>query len=155
MSNVFTAAGTLFAVSATLPSTFDEAGYSDVGMVYSLVGEITGIPAIGAEYTLVTHNPVGDRTTVKRKGSVDFGSGITLPMALDNSDAGQNIMRDFAYGANVDDSVAVKITRPDGSVRYFTCQVMMFRESADDVNSISAAETQIEIDREIVYVDAP
>lgn len=155
MSNVFTAAGTTFAVSAALPATFDEAGYTAVGMTYSLVGEITGIPSIGAEYALVTHNPLGNRTTVKRKGSVDFGSGITLPMALDNSDVGQGIMRDFAYGANVDDSITVKITRPDGSTRYFTAQVMSFMEASDDVDSITSAEATIEIDREIVYVAAP
>lgn len=154
MSNVFTAAGTTLAVSADLPGEFSDdetGGYPS--LTFTNVGEITSIPEHGPEYTLVTHNPLGDRVTVKRKGSVNYGS-LTLPLALDPSDEGQGIMRDFADGPNVDDSIAVEITLPDGSVRYFTAQVMSFQEAADGTDSIASGSTMLEIDRPVVYVDA-
>ena len=36
---------------------------------YTEVKEVVDIGEFGASYALVTHNPLGDRITVKRKGS--------------------------------------------------------------------------------------
>lgn len=150
----YTGAGTTVSVTSTLPATYDEAGFSDAGMTYTVVGELTGVPEHGAEYALVTHNPISDRITRKLKGSVNYGS-VTLPMALDPADAGQDIMRDHADGTKVDDQVSMKIEYSDGSVEYFTCLVMSFTTAADGVDSIMAANATIEIDNSVISVAAP
>ena len=152
MSNAFTGAGTELAIADELPETFDDeetTGYPS--LTWKTVGEITSVPEHGAEYALVTHNPLGERITVKRKGSVNFGS-VTIPMALDTADEGQDSFREYADGTKVDDSAPIRITLANGAVRYFTAQVMSFQEGVDDVDSITSASTQLEIDREVIYV---
>ncbi|HSH51600.1 MAG TPA: hypothetical protein VK982_07740, partial [Bacteroidales bacterium] len=57
----YTAAGTTLSVVTGEPATFDEAGFS--ALSFDEVGEVTSVPSHGAEYALVTHNPIGDRVT--------------------------------------------------------------------------------------------
>lgn len=149
----YTSAGTQLAVSATLPETFDDddvTGYP--AETYTTVGEITAIPEHGAEVTLITHNPLAERVTGKRKGSINYGS-VALVMALDPDDSGQAIMQDFADGENIDDSLAVQITLPTGHTRYFTAQVMSFQAGMPGTDEIMGATTNLEIDRRVVMVD--
>jgi len=67
MSNAFTSAGTTISVVDSNPATYDQAGFE--ALTYSLIGEVTDLGEFGREYSAVTHNPLGDRRTVKRKGS--------------------------------------------------------------------------------------
>jgi len=41
---------------------------------YTDIAEVTDIGEFGRTYNLVTHNPLGDRITVKRKGSINNGT---------------------------------------------------------------------------------
>ena len=85
----YTAAGTTLGISASLPASFDAAGFNAV--THTTIGEITDIGGtIGRVYNLVTHNPIGSRATVKKKGSYNSGS-VTVAVALDTADAGQVI----------------------------------------------------------------
>ena len=147
----YTAAGTTLSVSSGAPTTYDQVGFE--ALSFSEVGEVTSVPSHGAEYALVTHNPISDRITRKLKGSVNYGS-ITIPMALDTADNGQDIMRDHSDGANVDDQVSIRVAYPDGSFEYFTGLVMSFTTAGDGVDSILSAEAMIEIDNSVVKVDA-
>lgn len=147
----YTAAGTTLSVASATPATYDEAGF--VALSFSTIGEVTSVPSHGAEYALVTHSPLGDRVTRKLKGSRDNGS-MTIPMALDTSDAGQDIMRDHANGPNVDDQASFRVNYPDGSTEYFTGLVMSFTTAGDGVDSILSAEAMIQIDNDVVKVDA-
>ncbi len=146
----FTAAGTTLSVATGAPATFDAAGFE--ANTYSLVGEVTSVPSHGAEYALVTHNPIADRVTRKLKGSVNYGS-ITIPMALDVSDEGQDIMRDHADGAEVDTVVSCEVAYPDGTTEYFTALVMSFTTAGDGVDSILSAEAMLEIDSQVITVE--
>lgn len=148
----YTSAGTVLSVSTEDPASYDDTGFS--ALSFSVVGEVTSVPSHGAEYALVTHNPIADRVTRKLKGSVNYGS-MTIPMALDSEDAGQDIMREHADGASVDDSASFKIDWPDGSTEYFTGKVMSFTTSGDGVDSILSAEAMVEIDGSVVNVPAP
>lgn len=147
----YTAAGTTLSVASATPATYDATGFQ--ALSFSAIGEVTSVPSHGAEYALVTHNPLGDRITRKLKGSVNYGA-ITVPMALDTADTGQDIMRDHSNGPNVDDKASFKVDYPDGSVEYFTGLVMSFTTAGDGVDSILAAEAMIEIDNSVVKVDA-
>jgi len=153
MSNIFTGAGTVFAVSSALPDEFsDDATDGYPSLTFTTVGEVTGIPLFGAEYTPITHLPLAERVVVKRKGSVNYGA-MTLPLALDPDDAGQIILRDHADGDNEDDSVACELTYSNGHIRYFTAQVMSFQEGVDSSDAITNANVALEIDRAVVRVE--
>lgn len=148
MSNVQTSAGTTFALSAEAPATYDESGYS--ALTYTEVGEVTNIPEFGGAYQLVTHEPLGDRSVVKRKGTLNHGS-IALQIGKDISDSGQELLK-TAYGE--DEVYSFKITLQDGTVQYSTGQVFSFTTNVGNSNQITGIGCQIEFDTEIIEVEA-
>ena len=147
-SNAFTSAGTTIAISASLPATYDAAGFGAVGMTYTAIGEITDAGEYGKEYNLVTHNPLADRKTYKRKGSYNNGS-MTLQMGRVPDDAGQVLL---LAAQDSDDSYSFKITLQDGTVNYVTGQVMSYRTSIGSVDQITSASVTVEVDSDIVEV---
>lgn len=148
MSNVQTSAGTTFALSAEVPETFDAAGYSS--LVYTDVGEVTNIPEYGGSYQLVTHEPLGSRAVVKRKGSINHGS-LTLQIGKDINDAGQALLK-TAYGE--DEVYSFEITLQDGTIHYTTGQVFSFMTNVGNSNQITGISCQIELDTEIIEVSS-
>jgi hypothetical protein len=149
MSNVRTSAGSTLGISATLPTAFtDDAVNGYPALSFINIGEITDMGEFGKEFALVTHNPLGERGTIKRKGSFNNGS-ITLQLGLDNSDAGQGALQ---TALESDDSVALEVELQDGTIYYFTAQVMSFMINVGSVDQITSASVMLEIDRDIVEV---
>lgn len=136
---VRTSAGSTFKLSAGIPATFDGTGYA--ALTYTTVGEITDLGEFGREYSLVTHNPVGNRSTQKFKGSFNDGA-ITLQLGLDNSDAGQSLAQAAVLS---DNNYSCLVTTQDGTKYYFLGQVMSFKIGVGDVNKITAATIMIEL----------
>lgn len=136
---VRTSAGTTLAITASAPATFNAAGYA--ALTFSNIGEITDLGEFGREYNLVTHNPVGDRGTVKLKGSFNEGQ-MTLQLGLDNSDAGQALAKDAVES---DNNYSFKLTLQDGSVYYFQAQVMSFKISVGNVDQVTSATIMLEL----------
>jgi hypothetical protein len=147
-SLAFTSAGTTLSIGAA-PGTLNQAGYEAVSWVE--IAEITDLGEVGKEYNLVTHNPVGNRQTFKRRGSFNTGQ-MTVQMARAPSDAGQ---ADLIDGLESDDSVAFKMVLQDGTTLYFTAQIMSYKTSVGSVDSITSATVTLEIDSDIVEVVAP
>lgn len=136
---VRTSAGSTLKISAGVPATFNVAGYE--ALTYTTIGEITNFGEFGREYTLVTHNPVANRGTVKFKGSFNEGA-LTLQLGLDTDDAGQ-ILAKTASGS--DANYAFMLTTQNGDIYYFQAQVMSFKVGVNDVNSITSATIMVEI----------
>lgn len=147
-TEAFTTAGSTLSVVNALPTTYDQSGFATLS--YTEVGEITNLGEFGKEYTLVTHNPIADRRTRKRKGSYDQGS-LSLEMARVTSDAGQALL---LAGQDIDTSHSFKLVLQDGTVIYFTAQIMSFKTSLGDVNSITSASCEVQIDSDIIEVEA-
>lgn len=145
-STAKTSAGSFLSISATLPPTYDSAGFTDVSVTWTDVGEITDLGEFGREYNLVTHNPLKDRRTVKRKGSFNDGS-VTLQMARDVTDAGQVLLR---TAMDDDNSYSCRVTFQDATVVYFTAQIMSYRSTIGSVDQITMATVVLEIDNDIV-----
>lgn len=143
-SKAKTSAGSFLSVSATLPATHDATAFAMLS--WTEVGEITDLGEFGREYNLVTHNPLKDRRTVKRKGSYNDGS-ITLQMARNVTDAGQVLMQ---TAKDDDASYAVKITFQDATAVYTTAQVMSYKTTIGSVDQITMATTVLEIDNDII-----
>jgi len=145
--SVRTSAGTIVSIGPA-PATLDASGFNAVTV--EAIGEVTDAGEYGKVFALVTHNPLATRGTVKKKGSFNNGS-ITLALALDEADAGQVAAR-TALGS--DDSFTIKVTKQDGSIDFFTAQVMSFTTSVGSVDSIESGSIMLEIDSEIVPVAA-
>lgn len=143
-----TSAGSKLFVTASAPATYTQAGFS--ALTFTEVGELTNLGEFGREYALVTHNPVGDRRTIKRKGSFNEGS-ISLEMALDNDDAGQLLLK---AAADSDMSYSFKLQTQNGDIYYFSAQTMSFRVSVGTVDQITSATAMLEIDGDIIEVPA-
>lgn len=136
---VRTSAGTTLKISAGVPATFNTAGYA--ALTYTAIGEITDLGEFGREYSLVTHNPVGNRSTQKFKGSFNEGT-MTLQLGLDTDDAGQ-ILAKAAVAS--DNNYAFEVVTQNGDKYYFQAQVMSFKLGVGDVNKITSATIMVEI----------
>lgn len=148
-SNVRTTAGSTIGISATAPATYDDTGFA--ALTFAQIADVTDFGEFGRTYNLVTHNPVADRRTVKRKGSFNDGA-VTLQLGRDSTDAGQSAAR---LGLDNDDSQYFDITLQDGTKLYFSAQVMSFTYSLGNVDSITSGAVTLEIDDDIIEVAAP
>lgn len=145
-SKAFTSAGTLFAMTTSPLLTYDVAGFAACTWVD--VEEITDLGQFGKVYTEVTHNPLGDRRTVKRRGSYNTGT-MPIKMARVPSGAGQAIL----VAANDSDaSHPCRVTLQDGTIFYFTAQILSYTTNIGTVNQITAADVSASIDNDILEV---
>jgi hypothetical protein len=143
---VMTSAGSLVALSATLPATYDAAGFN--ALTYTLIGEVTDVSEFGREYALVTHTPLASRIAKKFKGSYNNGN-ITLQFGKDISNAGQVSLK-TALG--VDASYSFRVTLQDATKVYFTAKVMSMKTNLGGVDSITAGSATLEIDSDITEI---
>lgn len=138
---VETVAGTTLSISAEQPLTYDVTGYSDTGMDWSVIAEVTDGGEHGREYAEVLHNPIASRGTQKFKGSFNEGTK-TLQLAIDDDDAGQVIV---AAALASDNDYSFKVEYPGGAIDYFQAKVMSFKKSATSVDSVRTATVQLSI----------
>lgn len=149
MSNVFTSAGTEIYIGASMPATYDKAGFEAV--VWTKIGEVTDLGEFGREYSVVTHNPLGDRRTIKRKGSYNEGA-VSMSMGKDVSDVGQVAL---STALDSDDSYPFKVVLQDTTHLYFSGQVISFTTNVGSVDQITGVSCSIEIDNDILEEVAP
>lgn len=143
-SKAFTSAGTKLHMSASLPTTYDVAGFA--ALTWTEIGEVSDLGEFGRQYNLVTFNPLGDRRTVKRKGAYNDGT-IAAQMARVPTDAGQTML---VGAVNSDASKAIRITLQDGTIFYTTVQVMSYTTNVGSVDQITSATVNMEIDNDII-----
>lgn len=126
-------AGATLACSVTPPSPDNTIAGFSTAIVYTTIGEITDLPgAAGRSYNTVEHAPISNRKRSRKKGSYSLDD-ITVTMAWDQSDAGQDLCRTAA----LDDSVLTfKLTKQGGDIRYFTAQVSKFIENMGTVDNV-------------------
>lgn len=96
-----TSSGTCLAVSAVLPTTHDEAGFS--ALTFTSIGEPESIGDLVVRYAQVNFTNLCTGRTATKKGSQEAVT-IQVVCALDDDDAGQTIMNtavhnkaDFAF----------------------------------------------------------
>jgi len=154
VSKVRTSAGTTLYISGTgsaptaapagLATTYDAATFG--GASYIAIGELTDLGSFGKKYNLVSFNPLGDRKTVKRKGSYNNG---TLQLKLGDSilDNGQIAIK---AASDQDVSYAFKVVTQSGTTYYFTAQVMGWTLEVGSVDQITGLSVDVEIDNDIV-----
>ena len=126
-----TVAGTKLSVASTLPETQDAAGFA--ALTWKLVGELTDIGSVkGRTYNTSTHAPVGSAQQVQKKGSYTLPNA-EFACAWDEEDEGQVIIDTESKTNNV---ISFKLEKQDGTIRYFTAQVMSFVENNGTVDDV-------------------
>ncbi len=143
-SGAFTSAGTTISVSESAPESYDVTGFE--ALSFSEVGEVSDLGEFGREYSEVTFNPLGDRRTVKRKGSFNDGN-ITMTLARVPSDSGQAILQD---ALDNDDSFHFVVELQDGTRLYFAAQVMSYTTNVGGVDQITSASVTLGITNDIL-----
>ena len=140
-----TAAGTKLAITAGVPATQTLAGYK--ALTYTSVGGVESIGGFGASTEVVTFQPL-DGPTEKYKGPTNYGQ-LSPTMKVDDLDAGQALIQ-TASAPDEMDLYAFRITKPDGSVRYFQARVFGFPETIGAANSVITAAPAIEINTVVI-----
>jgi hypothetical protein len=153
MSDVFSSVGTVVSAASGKPASYDSTGFA--ALDWEAVGELSELPAYGAEAALATHTPLATGIVAKRRGSLNFGS-VTVTMAVSEEDTGQNVLQTAAEApAGTDASVSLKVELVNGEIQYFTAQCMSYRVNIANADAITLAECVLEIDNSIVKVAAP
>ena len=148
-SNAFTSAGTDISICATAPATYNAVGFA--ALTWTSIGEVTELGEFGRVYNIVKLNLLKDRRTVKRKGSYDDGT-VAAQMARVPDDAGQTIL---VAAVNSDSSYSIKVTLQDGTKFYFSAQISSYTTNVGNVDQITSATVNFEIDNNIIEVAAP
>lgn len=149
MSNVFTSAGSVISIGDAAPATYDKAGFEAV--TWEPIGEVTTIPEFGRLYTSVQHKALGDRATIKRKGSYDDGS-TTIQYGIDESDQGQT---DIEALIDNDADQSIRIVLQSTKHIYFTAQIMSNPITIGTVDDITMKSVQLEITGQVLFESAP
>lgn len=143
-----TSAGTTIALSAAAPATPDAAGYA--ALTYTVVGGVESLPAFGAQTAVNSFQPLNGPQE-KHKGPVNYGS-LQIPMAIDETDAGQNLVRVAAEPAN-NAQYSWVVTYPTGGKRYFRGRAFGLQETPGSATNVLMQTTTVEINTRVVKVD--
>lgn len=137
VSNVFTAAGTQFAISAVLPATQTLAGFD--ALTFTDIAEIVDGGSAGKTFNKVDHSPLGTREVLSLKGS--FTQGIrTLQLGRDIANAGQDIILDALES---DNPFAFRITYQNGDIDFLTATVDSYTDDIGTIDTIVGATVAI------------
>lgn len=143
----FSSAGSKLSISAGIPATYNEAGFS--ALTYTLVNEITSIGAIGPESAVITHQPVSENVTYKLRGSRDNGS-LAISGARAPGDPGQALL---IAGESSNDPVAIKIELQDGTLIYCQAMVLSYKTNIGGQGQITGFESNVAISGAVFDVE--
>lgn len=149
---VQTMSGAVMSISATLPATYDAAGYA--ALTYTAVGEIENFGEHGVTVNVSTFTPVATATTTKLKGAKNYGT-MSLVLGYLPSDAGQDIIEAAAESTN---RYSAKIAYPagqgetTGEIHYL--DVLVTKRSYQDgsVDDVRKLAVDMEVCRKPVVV---
>ncbi|TCP36561.1 SGNH/GDSL hydrolase family protein [Sphingomonas sp. BK235] len=144
-----TAAGSAIAISTGTPASFDAAGFA--ALAYTEIGGIDKIGVIGPTFGKVEFQPLKGPKD-KLKGAPDYGT-LTPSMAYDEADAGQAVLR-VAAEDETQRLYPVRVTYPNGSIRYARARVFAATENVDGAESVLMTNASIEICTKPVKVSA-
>lgn len=141
-------AGTTIAISASLPATYDAAGYGATSITYTQIKEVESIGPHGVTASVTEFTPIDTAIVAKVKGSKNYGN-ISLTMAYLPSDAGQDIIEAAAESNN---RYSIKITYQDTSIHYL--DVLVSKDEIQDgaVNDVQKRTVELAICRKPVIV---
>jgi hypothetical protein len=148
--------GAIVSISATLPATYDAAGYGATSVVYTPVGEVEDFGSHGMTATISEFTPVATGIVAKVKGSKNYGMK-SLVLADLPGNAGQVLLETAAESTA---HYSVKIAYPagdgevTGAIHYMDVLVAKKENQDGDVNNVRRLAVDLAICRKPVVVAA-
>lgn len=149
---VQTASGAVLLISASLPATYDAAGYAASGVAMAPVGNIENYGNHGVTANITPFTPIDTATVTKVKGSKDYGTMSLMIGNVTAGDAGQIILLAASESNN---HYSVEIDYPDGEIHYLDVLVSKFEYQDGSVNDVRKVAVDLAICRKPVVVSAP
>lgn len=137
--------GTTVGISATLPATYDAAGYA-VPVITDL-GEAVDIGEIAKAFAMVNHQALANDYPTKHKDTYDI-SDVSITFGRDTSDAGQVILQTALAS---DASFTFKVLLPSTDTAFFTAKVTKAGLGAISSGSVSSTVVTLAIDPQTLY----
>ena len=141
---------TTYAISATLPATYDAAGYGATTITYTEIGKVQDFPEYGIERAFNEFTPIKGATEYI-KGGAKYNGG-PLVVADVPADAGQVILKAAAESANT--HYSIKVTYPDGEIHYMDAQVGSWKLSGAKEGSVMTRTAELKFCKAPVIVAA-
>lgn len=141
-------AGATLAISASLPATYDAAGYGATSITYTAVGEVESIGSQGMTAAVTEFTPITTMVTTKIKGSKNYGN-MAVTLGAMPSNAGQDIIETAAESSA---HYSVKLTYADTSIHYMDVLVTKFEQAGGSVNDVHKINVEMAICRKPVIV---
>lgn len=142
--------GLLVAISAGIPSTYDQAGYESTDIVYTPIGEVETVGPHGVERQIITFTPVATGVIAKMSGSKDYGS-MDVTLGDVPADSGQAIV---AAASESNAHYSVRLTYPDGAKHYLDAIAYRFQYSGGGANDVQRVNAGFALSRAPVVVAA-
>lgn len=105
--------GATYAICATLPTTYDAAGYGLTSLTYTAIGSVETVTNYGSKRSVTNFIPINGAVQ-KVKGTPDYGV-LTMTYGDVPTDAGQIIVKAAEASPN---HYSLKITYADGEIHY-------------------------------------
>lgn len=159
MANLFTATGTVLAMTATTtpPATFDAAGYA--ALTYLDVGCAESYGSFGGEKTITEFICINDGIVQKVNGSVNYGN-LEVTLALNDATSAWDAIH-TAFDDKSAGDYHFKVQYPNaqnstgtGAIRYFSGKVSSVKENVSGANDVVTVTLTIAITGKIVIVDS-
>ena len=115
----------IYAVSASLPATYDAAGYGATTITYTVIGKVSDFLMYGSSRNINEFIPITGAVEFT-KGAPRYGNGDML-MGDIPADVGQVILKAAEASSN---HYSLKITYPDTEVHYLDIIVAAWTLSA-------------------------
>lgn len=113
-----------YAISASLPATYDASGYGATTITYTTIGKVESFATYGSKRSVNTFRPIAGSAEYT-KGTPEYGQG-DLVCGDVPADAGQVILKAAEASAN---HYSIKITYPDSEVHYLDVLVSAWQLS--------------------------
>lgn len=147
---VGTISSATLAISATLPATYDAAGYGATTITYTAIGEVENYGNHGVTAAVTEFTPIDTAVVAKMKGSKNYGT-MSVVVGSIPSNAGQIIVKAASESNN---HYSAKLTYPDGEIHYMDVLVSKYEFQNNAVNDVMKVAVDMAICRAPVIVAA-
>lgn len=143
--------GATISISATLPATFDTAGYDVSSIVFSKIGDVENFGNHGLTATITEFTPVETGVIAKVKGSKNYGT-MSLVIANVPGNAGLGVLRAAAESNN---HYSIEIRYPDNEFHYLDVLVSKYEYVDGGANDVQKVNVDLSICRPPVIIPQP
>ena len=144
--------GAVIGISASLPATYDVAGYDVSSIIFTPIGQAENFGSHGMVAAVTEFTAIADAVVQKVKGSKNYG---TMSLSLGNvpGDAGQALLKIASEAVNTHYSIEIRY--PDTAFHYLDVLVTKFEYVDGAVNDVQKVNVDLAICRPPVIVPQP